>query len=148
MTKVDWFRRYYGIFWAGCHTRALLFQQVFEASRGLFRVVFRRVLDSRGYVVLLALAIRTRVVVVATLLIPVVVVVVAARVVAGRWIAATMLSRLAEEDPKYSCFRKDANDVVWFEQRLVVPVDPELRKEIFDEAHLSKFSIHLGSTKM
>jgi hypothetical protein len=37
---------------------------------------------------------------------------------------------------------------VWFEQRLVVPVDPELRKEIFDEAHLSKFCIHLGSTKM
>jgi hypothetical protein len=56
--------------------------------------------------------------------------------------------KLAEEDPKYSCFRKDAKEVVWFEQRLVVPVDPELRKEIFDEAHLSKFSIHPGSTKM
>jgi hypothetical protein len=56
--------------------------------------------------------------------------------------------RLAEEDPKYSCFRKDAKDVVWFEQRLVVPVDPELRKEIFDESHLSKFSIHPRSTKM
>jgi hypothetical protein len=36
--------------------------------------------------------------------------------------------RLAEGDPKYSCFRKDAKDVVWFEQCLVVPVDPELRK--------------------
>jgi hypothetical protein len=56
--------------------------------------------------------------------------------------------KLAEEDPKYSCFCKDAKDVVWFEQHLVVPVDPELRKEIFDEAHLSKFSIHPGSTKM
>jgi hypothetical protein len=56
--------------------------------------------------------------------------------------------KLAEGDPKYSCFRKDAKDVVWFEQRLVVPVDPELRKEIFDEAHLSKFSIHPGRTKM
>jgi hypothetical protein len=56
--------------------------------------------------------------------------------------------KLVEEDPKYSCFHEDAKDVVWFEQRLVVPVDPELRKEIFDEAHLSKFSIHLGSTKM
>jgi hypothetical protein len=56
--------------------------------------------------------------------------------------------KLAEEDPKYSCFRKDAKDVVWFEQRLVVHVDPELRKKIFDEAHLSKFSIHPGSTKM
>jgi hypothetical protein len=37
---------------------------------------------------------------------------------------------------------------VWFEQRLVVLVDPELGKKIFDEAHLSKFSIHPGSTKM
>jgi hypothetical protein len=56
--------------------------------------------------------------------------------------------KLAEEDPKYSCFRKDAKEVVWFEQCLVVLVDSELRKEIFDEAHLSKFSIHPGSTKM
>jgi hypothetical protein len=56
--------------------------------------------------------------------------------------------KLAEEYLKYSCFHKDAKYVVWFEQRLVVPVDPELRKEIFDEAHLSKFSIHPGRTKM
>jgi hypothetical protein len=41
--------------------------------------------------------------------------------------------KLGEEDPKYSCFRKDWKDVVWFEQRLVVLVDPELRKQIFDE---------------
>jgi hypothetical protein len=34
--------------------------------------------------------------------------------------------KLAEGDPKYSCFRKDAKDVVWFEQRRVVPVDSEL----------------------
>jgi hypothetical protein len=51
--------------------RTLLFQQVFGAAGGLFRVVFRRALDSRDYVVWLALAIRTRVVVVATALIPV-----------------------------------------------------------------------------
>jgi hypothetical protein len=37
---------------------------------------------------------------------------------------------------------------VWFEQHLVVPGDPELQKEIFDEAYLSKFSIHPRSTKM
>jgi hypothetical protein len=42
----------------------LLFQQVFEAARGLFQVVFHRALDSRDCVVWLALAIRTRVVVV------------------------------------------------------------------------------------
>jgi hypothetical protein len=47
--------------------RTLLFEQVFEVSRGLFRVVFQWVLNSRDYVFSLALAIRTRVgVVVAT----------------------------------------------------------------------------------
>jgi hypothetical protein len=44
--------------------RALLFQQVFEAARGLVRVVFRRALDSRDCIVWLALAVRTQVVVV------------------------------------------------------------------------------------
>jgi hypothetical protein len=44
--------------------RALLFQQVFEAARSLFRVVFDRPLDSHDCVVWLMLAIRTRVVVV------------------------------------------------------------------------------------
>jgi hypothetical protein len=56
--------------------------------------------------------------------------------------------KLDEEDPKYSCFCKDSKDAVWFEQRLVVLAYPELIKEIFYEAHLSKFSIHPGSTKM
>jgi hypothetical protein len=54
--------------------QALFFQQVFEATGGLLRVVFRRALDSRDCVVWLALAIRTRVVVAATALIPVVVI--------------------------------------------------------------------------
>jgi hypothetical protein len=54
--------------------RALLFQQVFEAARGLLRVVFRGALDSRDCIIWLALAVRTRVVVVVTPLIPVVVV--------------------------------------------------------------------------
>jgi hypothetical protein len=30
----------------------------------------------------------------------------------------------------------------------VIPADPDLKKEIFDEAHISKFSIHPESTKM
>jgi hypothetical protein len=38
--------------------------------------------------------------------------------------------------------------VIWFGKRLVVPVDLEIRKTIFEEAHMSKFSIHPGSTKM
>jgi hypothetical protein len=56
--------------------------------------------------------------------------------------------KLAEGDPKYTCFQKDQKDVIWFGRRLVVPVDPKIRKTIFDEAHMSKFSIHTGSTKM
>jgi hypothetical protein len=39
--------------------RALLFQHVFEAARGLLRVVFRRALDSRDCIVWLALVVRT-----------------------------------------------------------------------------------------
>jgi hypothetical protein len=56
--------------------------------------------------------------------------------------------KLAERDPKYTCFQKDHHDVIWFGKRPVVPVDPEIKKIILDEAHKSKFSIHLGSTKM
>jgi hypothetical protein len=56
--------------------------------------------------------------------------------------------KLVEGEPKYTCFQKDQKDVIWFGRRLVVPVDPEIRKTIFDEAHMSKFSIHPGSTKM
>jgi hypothetical protein len=60
----------------------------------------------------------------------------------------TIWQKLAEGDPKYTCFQKDHQDVVWFGKRLVVPVDPEIKKIILDEAHRSKFSIHPGSTKM
>jgi hypothetical protein len=38
--------------------------------------------------------------------------------------------------------------VIWFGKHLVIPANLDLKKEIFDEAHLSKFSIHPGSTKM
>jgi hypothetical protein len=34
-----------------------------------------------------------------------------------------------------------------FEDRLVVPKNKDPKKKILDEAHLSKFSMHLGSTK-
>jgi hypothetical protein len=60
----------------------------------------------------------------------------------------TIKQRLSQNDPKYTCFRQDPNGIIWFGQRLVVPEDPTLRKEILDEAHLSKFSIHPGSSKM
>jgi len=32
--------------------------------------------------------------------------------------------------------------------RLVVPQTPELRKELFDEAHRARYSVHPGATKM
>jgi hypothetical protein len=60
----------------------------------------------------------------------------------------TIKQKLAEGDPKYTCFQKDHQDVIWFGKRLVFPVDLEIMKIILDEAHKSKFSIHPGSTKM
>jgi hypothetical protein len=60
----------------------------------------------------------------------------------------TIRQKLVEGDPKYTCFQKDSQEVVWFGKRLVVPVDPEIKKIILDEAHKFKFSIHPGSTKM
>jgi hypothetical protein len=56
--------------------------------------------------------------------------------------------KLEEKDPKFDCFRRDDKGIVWFGQRLVIPQDRNLRKEILDQAHLSKFTIHPGSTKM
>jgi hypothetical protein len=49
---------------------------------------------------------------------------------------------------KYKCFRQDTKEILWFKDRLVVPKNGDLRKKILDEAHLSKFSMHPGSTKM
>ena len=38
--------------------------------------------------------------------------------------------------------------MLWFKNRLVVPKDFALRKQILDEAHTSRLSIHPGSNKM
>jgi hypothetical protein len=46
------------------------------------------------------------------------------------------------------CFRKDDQGIVWFNNRIVVPKNEEIRQQILDEAHLSRYSIHPGSTKM
>ena len=43
--------------------------------------------------------------------------------------------RLLEGDPKVNCFHQDSENVLWFKNRIVVPKDFELRKQIFDEAH-------------
>jgi hypothetical protein len=52
------------------------------------------------------------------------------------------------EADRANCFRKDDQGVIWFKDRIVVPKDAEVRQQILDEAHLSRYSIHLGSTKM
>jgi hypothetical protein len=56
--------------------------------------------------------------------------------------------RMLEGDPKFACFREDAQGTLWFKERLVVPNRESLKKKILDEAHASRYSIHPGSTKM
>jgi hypothetical protein len=46
------------------------------------------------------------------------------------------------------CFRQDADGVLWFKDRLMVPKDFELRRKIMDDAHCSWYSIHPGTNKM
>jgi hypothetical protein len=45
-------------------------------------------------------------------------------------------------------FRVDEQGVLWFDDRLVVPKDRELKNKLVDEAHLSKLSIYPGSSKI
>jgi hypothetical protein len=49
---------------------------------------------------------------------------------------------------KANCFSKDDQSIVWFNNRIVVPKNDVVRQQILDEAHLSRYSIHPGSTKM
>jgi hypothetical protein len=55
---------------------------------------------------------------------------------------------LNQKVEKYKCFCQDSKGILWFEDRLVVPKNRDLKKGILDEAQLSKFSMHPGSTKM
>jgi hypothetical protein len=54
--------------------------------------------------------------------------------------------KIKEEPSKH--FRVGEQDVLWFDDRLVVPKDQELKNKLMDEAHLSKLSIHPGNSKM
>jgi hypothetical protein len=56
--------------------------------------------------------------------------------------------RIQEGDPKDTCFCEDAEGTLWFKDRLVVPKKEALMKNIWVGAHTSRYSIHLGSTKM
>jgi hypothetical protein len=56
--------------------------------------------------------------------------------------------RIREGDPNVACFHEDAEGVLWFKDRLVVPKKAALKKKILDEAHTSRYSIHPGCIKM
>jgi hypothetical protein len=60
----------------------------------------------------------------------------------------TIKQQLAQREEKYKCFQVDQKGILWFKGCIVVLKDHQLRKQILDEAHLSKFSMHPGSTKM
>ena len=45
-------------------------------------------------------------------------------------------------------FGEDEHDTLWFEDRVYVPNDPEIRKLILQEAHDLPYLIHPGNTKM
>ncbi|WVZ97890.1 LOW QUALITY PROTEIN: hypothetical protein U9M48_043393 [Paspalum notatum var. saurae] len=45
-------------------------------------------------------------------------------------------------------FRIDDRGTIWLKERLCVPLDEGIRESILTEAHCTKYSIHLGSTKM
>jgi hypothetical protein len=46
------------------------------------------------------------------------------------------------------CFKEDEQGIIWFNNRIVVPKNEVVHQQILDEAHLSRYSIHPGSTKM
>jgi hypothetical protein len=56
--------------------------------------------------------------------------------------------RMWEGALKVACFCEDVEETLWFKERMVVPRREALKKKILDEAHTSRYSIHLGSTKM
>jgi hypothetical protein len=56
--------------------------------------------------------------------------------------------RLSQGDLKVNYFHEDAEGTLWFKDRLVVPKKAALKKKILDKAHMSRYSIHPGSTKM
>jgi hypothetical protein len=56
--------------------------------------------------------------------------------------------QLIQGEEKYKCFQEDPKGILRFNGRMVVPRNHQLHKKKMDEAHLSKFAMHPGSTKM
>jgi hypothetical protein len=61
---------------------------------------------------------------------------------------AHLRRRLLEGDKKVNCFCEDVEGTFWFKDILVMPKKEALKKKILDESHISRESIHPGSTKM
>ena len=64
------------------------------------------------------------------------------------------ITKAQQEDPTLSKLKGKPNilirsdNVMIFKNRVVIPNDEKLKKELIEEAHKSEFSIHPGSTKM
>jgi murein L,D-transpeptidase YafK len=56
--------------------------------------------------------------------------------------------RDALKEGKANGFSEDEPGTIWFEKRVCVANNPDLRKIIFQEAHETPYSIHPGNTKM
>jgi hypothetical protein len=56
--------------------------------------------------------------------------------------------RDALKEGKANGFSEDDQGTIWFEKRVCVANDPDLRKIIFQEAHETQYSIHPGNMKM
>uniref|UniRef100_A0A453G2D1 Retrotransposon protein, putative, Ty3-gypsy subclass n=1 Tax=Aegilops tauschii subsp. strangulata TaxID=200361 RepID=A0A453G2D1_AEGTS len=83
--------------------------------------------------------------------------------VAALEVQSTLLGRIREAQKDYKeisdikermskgkakGFREDEHDTLWFEDRIYVPNNAEIRKLILQETHDSPYSIHPGNTKM
>ena len=55
------------------------------------------------------------------------------------------INRLVGEE---LCTQNDDQGILWFSSRIWIPPVTELKNEILQEAHNSRYSIHPGSTKM
>ena len=58
---------------------------------------------------------------------------------------AEIKEKMSEGKAKGFC--EDEHDTLWFEDRVFVPNNAEIRKLILQEAHDSPYSIHPGNTK-
>ena len=59
---------------------------------------------------------------------------------------ATIVSQIGND--KETKFTMNENGLLYYEDRVCVPDDNDLRKAILEEAHNGSFVIHPGSTKM